>query len=245
MSVFALAGCGGGSKNSVTTEGLLSGNWQMVLQKNTTVSRLPSGFLLQVGNNLSGGVLLSSNCTGVGSAQGQVNGSKVSLNITLATQTVSLTGDAVADGSSMSGDYSLLAAGCGTSEVGTWTATKIKSLNGNFQGTFISNATAGLAYDVALKITQGPNTGASNASLSGTITSAKAPCFSSLSVSGLVSGTAAVFNLVASDGSAVGQYRTVVSSDGTTLTGTYEINGQPGGCSLDTGAAILQLSSTM
>lgn len=210
-------------------------------------TRTQSGFLLQSGNSLNGAFLLDGNCAGVGLAQGQVSGSDMSLSENETAQTLSLTGSAMADGS-LGGNYSILASGCGTSEVGTWTAQQVKTLTGSFQGVFTSTITNNLVFHFSGSLTQGPNTGASEASLSGSMTSTDAACFSSASISGQISGTQAVLNLVASDGTALGKISGTLATDasslGTTASpGTYAfINTQvPLACGSDFGNVVLSI----
>src|SRR5215472_890855 len=148
--VAGLAACGGSSSPSTSNSVALAGNWQLALTKmvlgNPSTLRNQSGFFLQQGSVLSGGLMISGNCAGVGQAQGKVGGSKVSITTIQSAQTIALTGTASTDGSSMSGTYSLLASGCGTSEVGTWTANQVKPLNGNFQAIFTSSL-SGLIFN--------------------------------------------------------------------------------------------------
>jgi hypothetical protein len=222
--LVALTACGGGNGNSPSPVGSLSGNWQMVLEKNSNanLSKTQSGFLLQAGASLSGGVVISGNCSGTGPAQGQVNGSNVTISVNQTDQTVNLTGTATSDGGSMSGNYSILSSGCGTSEIGTWTASQVKPLKGNLQGTFTSTLTPGVVFHFTGSVTQGSNTGASNATLSGSMTSTDAPsCFDSVSITGLISGTSVVFNFLASDGTALGAYLGSATTDASALNGNY------------------------
>jgi hypothetical protein len=245
--IVILTACGGGpqagSPTSPTSSGSLSGNWQMVLQLNPTSAKAESGFILQSGQSLTGGLVISGRtlCAGLGSADGKLDGSNVAITVNQIAQTVALTGVVTSDGSSISGDYSILASGCGATQVGTWTASRVKPLNGNYTGTFTSGQNNGLVYDVAATVAQGPNTGTSTATLSGTMTSTNAPCFSTFTISGLIGGTSVVFNLLASDGTAVGLYRPTAALDATTLTGVYQINAQPHVCSGDFGTATMTL----
>jgi hypothetical protein len=243
ICLLILAACGGGGNGSAASASDLSGNWQMVLQLSPTSSKTESGFILQSGDSLTGSVLLSGQtlCPGLGSALGQVTGGNVAITVSQIAQTVSLTGTATNGGSSMAGNYSILTNGCGGSTIGTWTADRVKPLKGTYQGTFTSTKVSGRAYDVSATVTQGPNTGASNASLSGTITSPNATCFSTLSLSGVIGGTSFVFNFLAPDGSAVGQYRATLTTDATKLTGSYDFLAQDNVCFGDTGLATMSL----
>lgn len=238
LFLVVFAACGGGSPNQSSPSGGIAGNWQMALSNNP--AKMPSGFLLQAGNSINGGLLLSGGCSGVGSAQGQLTGSNVSITVSVTGQTLSLTGTAMPDGSSMSGNYSILDSGCGASNVGTWTATRVKALAGSFQGTFTSTTTNNLVFHFAGTLTQGPNTGASYASLSGSMTSTDAPCASTVSISGQISGTSTVLNLIGSDGTPVGKIDTTVTPDASSMAGTYAfINTQvPLACGTDFGTVV-------
>jgi len=240
-------GCGSGHHSTSTPpDGLLSGNWQILMQQRppSATTENEAGFLVQSGNSITGSLVLSgqTQCAGVGSAGGNINGFAVSITLDQIAQTVILTGTAASDGSTMQGSYSTLASGCADgSTIGTWTASQVKPLYGTYQGTFTSTQTQGLTYTVSLKVAEGPNTGTSTANLTGTMTSNSAPCFSNLPISGIITGTSVAFNLYESDGSAIGQYRPTTTLDATKLTGDYEFNPATGGCAGDVGTATMSL----
>jgi len=235
-------GCGGGNSSSSTNTNNagLSGNWQMMLQhKNRTETQ--SGFLLQSGNVIGGSVLFSGQtvagqtvCSGVGSVLGQANGGAVTIVVTQAAQTANLTGVAASDFSSMKGDYSILAAGCGKTETGTWTATRVTSLTGTFSAQFTSSQ-SNQVFQVAGTLTQGGNKRNSFAVLLGTMTSTDAPCFTSASVSGVISGTAVLMNISNSAGP-IGTYSGTAATDASEITGSYTFSDTQTGCN-DTGTA--------
>ncbi len=243
VCVILLTSCGGG-RNTQTSAGL-SGNWQMTLQ-NSTSTETQSGFLLQSGNSVAGSVQLSgqtisgqTTCIGVGSALGQTNGSAVTMTVSPAGQTVNLTGTAANNFLSMSGDYSILASGCGQTEVGTWTASQVNSLTGSFQATFTSDDT-GNVFGFSGTITQGPNTGGSTTTLSGSMMSTNAPCFTSASIAGVISGTSVVLNLLSVEGVALGKYQGTTTTDATSMTGYYRFsNAVTGGCQDIGGATFI------
>jgi len=228
-----LAACGGSGSGSAKT-GALSGNWQIALQSTTyPESETGSGFLLQSGSTVSGSVLLSGQtasgtgttvCQGVGTALGQATGSNVTLAVSPAGQTVNLTGTSANNSTSMNGSYSILAAGCGQTEVGTWSANQVDPLTGSFQATFVSNFTSGLTFQFTGTITQGTNTGGSTATLSGTMTSTNSPCFTTASIEGVVSGTSVVFNLFNAQGIGLGKYSGTMTTDATSVTGPYRFS---------------------
>lgn len=229
MCLVLLAACGGGSGTAKV--GALSGNWQMTLQSKTS-AETQSGFLLQSGNVVSGGLLLSgqtisgqTSCMGVGSVLGQTSGPNLSLTVSPAGQTVNLTGTSANNFTSMSGSYSILAAGCGQTEVGTWTANQVIPLTGSFQAMFTPN-NSGPVFSFTGTITQGPNTGGSTATLSGSMTSTDSPCFTSASIGGLVSGTSVVFNLLTPGGVALGKYTATMTTDATSITGSFRFSNE-------------------
>lgn len=239
---------GGGSSKSSGASGLLSGNWQIVLtqtQPPPTGSQVQteSGFLTQSGNLLAGSILQSgaTTCVGLGTASGSVTGSNVSLTLDQTGQTVTLNGTTTSDGATVAGDYSILASGCGSSTVGTFTGTQVKPLSGNLQATFTSGEFSGSVYAFTGTLTQAPNTGMSYGPLSGSMTSTNSPCLNSLSIAGQVRGTSVIFNFLASDGTAQGQFQGTTSTDGTTLTGTYDFLAETNGCYGDAGTVTIAL----
>lgn len=252
--VLMISACGGGGHSDPSNaSGMLSGNWQMTLTESqpppsASDVQTESGFLTQSGNSLAGALVLSGAtlCPGLGTPSGTVSGSNVAITLDQVAQTVTLTGTASSDGTSMAGEYSVLASGCGSSALGTFTATQVSPISGSFQATFSSGEFIGQVYNFAGTLTQGPNTGTSYATLSGTMTSTNAPCINNFSIAGEVSGTSVVFNFLASDGSSQGSYRGSTTTDGTTLTGTYDFLAQSNGCFGDAGTVTMafQPSST-
>ena len=201
-------------------------------------SETQSGFLLQSGNVLGGSLLFSGQtisgqtvCSGVGSVLGQANGGSVTIAVTQTAQTANLTGTAATDFSSMNGNYSILASGCGKTEAGTWTATRVSPLTGTFSAQFTSTQSSSLVFNVTGTLTQGKNKGNSFATISGSMTSTDAPCFTSASISGVISGTAVVLNISNSTGS-LGKYSGTAATDASEITGGYSFsNAQtPSGC---------------
>ena len=226
-----MSACGNSNSSVSSTPGTLSGNWQMsLLPTGRTLARRQSGFLIQNGSAVTGGMMLLNNpCSGTGGVTGTVNGAGVSLNVNPTGVNVTLTGTLGSDQQSMSGSYVLLATGCtGTTaapETGTWTANLVTPLNGNIQGTFTSKE--GATYNVTGQLSQGPNTGITTASLTGNL-SVSGYCFASANIAGTVSGTALVLNLVDTTGAQVGQLTATASLDGTLMTGRYSILPQTG-----------------
>src|SRR5579885_2994863 len=161
---FLLFSCGNATHSAPTNvaPSLISGNWQMTLQPDapSTASETEAGFLIQSKNALTGQLLLSaqSECAGLGDVQGTINGSAVTINMAQMGQTVTLTGVIQNDGSSMGGNYSIYGSSCaGGSSAGTWSASPVKPVSGNYVATFTSNA--GFQYTFATNVTQAANTG--------------------------------------------------------------------------------------
>jgi hypothetical protein len=213
-------------------------------------SETQTGFLLESGTTLTGGLQLSgqtvsgqAECAGVGAVQGQAHGSQVAMTVTQAGRLINLTGAAASDFTGMNGSYSTLSAGCGQTEVGSWTATAIKPLNGNVQMTFTSDVTA-VVFHFTGKIAQGANTGQTTATLSGSMTSTDAPCPSSASIGGVISGTSVILNFQAEDGSSLGKFEGTMTTDGSSVSGFYRFSNAsvPSACN-DIGGAVISVQA--
>ena len=227
-----MIGCGGGSGSSDPPSAAwpISGNWQMEMQKSSTATRTQSGFLLEKNNAVSGSLIFAgTTCAGMGNVSGTVSGSDVSLSVEPTGLSIDLTGTLGPDKASMSGNYAMLAAGCGKPETGTWTAALIKPLNGSFQGSFVSTR-SGTTFPASAQIGQGANVGTASAPLTGTLSITGSSCFTTANISGLISGTSVVLNFGESAGTQVGQVTGTSTPDGTSLSGTYSIpeQGAPG-----------------
>ena len=226
-----MTACGGGSSGAGSSPGSISGNWQMSLQKNQSKlkPKTQSGFLVQNSDVVTGGLLYTSiPCSGVGSVSGSVTGASISLVVDPVGITLNLIGTVSSDQTSMSGNYTLLSSGCGSTESGAWKAELVKPLSGTFQGTFTSTR-LGTALPVTGQISQGQNIGISNTTLSGNL-NITGYCFASANISGVVSGTAVVINLVNPSGAEIAQVTGTSTLDGTSVTGTYHVIPQgPGG----------------
>jgi len=227
-----LTACGSSSHTSTpSSAGSISGNWQMNLQPSDTKTnpRPQSGFLVQNSNLVTGSMIYVANpCTGVGSVQGTVNGTAISMVVSPTGTQVNLTGTVGAGQTTMNGTYTTLSMGCTGADVapatGTWIANLIAPLSGNFSGTLTS--VTNTVYQVTGQVTQGPNIGTSNASLTGTL-SVTGYCFATANISGVVTGTSAVISLITSAGAQIGQMNLTSSIDGTSLTGSYNLLPQP------------------
>jgi hypothetical protein len=248
--VLLLTACGGGNGNSNNTDANLSGNWQITLQRQqSTTTKTESGFLVQSASTVSGTFLLGgdTNCAGIGSVQGQINGSNVTISVSQVGQTVNLTGSLGNSSSApLTGNYSILASPCGSTQVGTWSASQVQPLTGSFQGAFTSTDTGGVVFQSSGSLSEGPNTGSSFATLSGNMTSSNAACFSSTNISGSISGTSVVLNLLSTEGVALGQIHGTTTTKANTVNGVYDfLNPESpplSGCQ-DFGTVVLTMGS--
>jgi hypothetical protein len=236
----------------------ISGNWEITLVRhNSTEPWTFSGFLLEAGGSVSGSVILGAGvgCQGVvGPVTGTFDGKNLQLTIGSFGQDFSLTGG-MQSGSSgdatLQGQFSTLEGGClGTSSAGTWSAVRIPPLSTKFHGHFVPAAVNVATIDVSGTLTQGSNVGASNATLTGTITSTGGtqfcPYISTGSITGVISGTNVVFNLYSPDGSQVGQIpnfgfpAATLNSNETSLTGDYSLQALSVDCPVNNGTMTLK-----
>jgi hypothetical protein len=234
----SLAGCGGGSSNDPQSPAMLSGNWQFTLAPQTDGNQndptfnggLQGGFLLQNNGTASGqavySVISSKSVTGPcnsGSATvtGTVSGQTVTLTAVAATQTFTLSGTLATNGSTMMGTYTSTAGTapngsvCGYAVTGlSWSAISVPPLTGTIEGSFHSTGTSLTNQDFAVSgvLTQGENIGASNATVTGTLTFldpttelSDYPCFSVASVNGQISGNSVILQIIATNGAIIGQ----------------------------------------
>jgi hypothetical protein len=285
--LMVLAGCGGSiTSNQPQTNSQLAGNWQFTLATppdgsfegncpsfSGTLAPLCFGGFLLVQNNgsVTGAITYSIVLPGAnpticnsGSAPvtGTVNGQTVTLTAFAGNQTFTLTG--VLNASTMMGTYTSTAGkGCGTAQTGLqWSATYVPPLSGAIEGNLHSTQSGSLrnqVFPVTGTLTQGENIGASNATVTGTLTFQGYPCLSSASVNGQVSGNSVVLQIIANNGLNIGQIGaaagfvnpspvTVLSSAaGTALQGAngYDVTTSscPGGVT-DTGDVCLGLGNT-
>jgi len=220
---LGLTGCGSTAKPQ--TSGPLSGNWQITLTPQINPpSPLPmySGFLLQTGNSVAGSLVLGDGCAGVGPVSGSVSGNNFQLDVNEFGQDLSLTGAVPSPNSHsfMGGQFSTLSGGCTTATTGTWSAYQIPSLTGPFHGTLTSSSNG--TVDLAGTFTQGPNTGASNATLNATVAATSVPPFCSYlttgTITGVISGTSVSLFFYDANG-------TLLNVSGLPLSGTVERDG--------------------
>ena len=229
--LLALAGCGGSQPKG----GAFAGNWQFTMaapSDNSFVGGLQGGFLQQNQNALSGAVIYSislpSAATGTpcnsGSAPvtGTINGSNVTLTVNAGGQTFTLTGTLSSDGTTLMGTYTSTAgpaangSPCGAAQSGLqWSARSVPPLIGAVSGNFHDvswgtlNGVNNQDFPVTGFLTQGENTGASSATVTGTLTFQGYSCVGSsahqtVSVTGTISGNTVVLQMFADNGVNIG-----------------------------------------
>jgi hypothetical protein len=231
--------CGGGSSNSPAASAV-SGNWQMNLQKSDSklAPKNLSGFLAEnADGTVTGNVLVSDiPCSGIGAVNGSVSQPNVSLVVSPNGLTVNLTGQIGTGSTSMSGNYTILSSGCGGSQSGpqsgSWTANQVSPFTGNISsGSTFTSRKFGATYPISGNVSQGQNNGSSYAPLTGNLSIKGSSCFSSATMSGLISGISVVLNFANASGTELGQISGTSSLDGTSLKGTYKVvpqNSPPG-----------------
>jgi hypothetical protein len=197
------------------------------------VGGLQGGFLLEKSGSISGAATYALSqpsqssatpavCSG-GSAPitGKIDGQNVTLNAVAGSQTFVLTGALSADGSTMTGTYTLSAdtssssPPCATAQTGlNWTAKSVPPLTGAIQGVFHSTALtlAHQVFPVTGSVTQGENIGASTATVTGTLSFidpasllSDYPCMATASLNGQISGNTVILQIIGIDGLNAGQ----------------------------------------
>lgn len=243
--VLSACGGNGGTPGGPQSTPTLSGNWQFTLAPpaDGSFSGGPQGgFLLQQNGTVTGGAVysvslpqLSFPCnSGSAPIGGTITGQNVTLTATAGTQTFNFTGMLSTDGSTMSGTYTTTAgtaadgSPCGTVQTGLqWSAIFVPPITGPVQGNFHSTGgNAGLNnedFSVTGSLTQGQNIGASNATVTGILNFVNPqtnlsnyPCFELASVNGQISGNSVILQIIAADGSTIGQIGAPAGSFGST-----------------------------
>lgn len=225
ISLLAAIATGCGGSTSAPTNSVLTGNWEITLIRHaSTVPQTFSGFLIQSQQSVNGSVVLGDGCQGVGPVTGTLDNQKLSMTINEFGQDLSLVGDVPSGSGFISGDFSTLPGGCTAfPNTGTWSARLIPPIGGAFHGTLTSASNG--TVTVSGNLVQGPNTGASNASLAGSILAENPQQFcaylTSATISGLISGTSVTLNLFGPGGAQITQVTGNVPPDAASLTGTY------------------------
>jgi hypothetical protein len=178
---------------------------------------IQGGFLVQNGNTVTGQFVYAFSLvsqpgtfcnSGTASISGTVNGQNVTLTAVAGVQTLTFSGTLSTDGKTLMGMYnSTDGQGCGTPQTGlTWSAVLVPPLNGAVQGNFHSTGNgimtllSGQDFPVTGTLFQGPNTGASSATITGTLNFQGYPCLASASVNGEITGNSAVLQVIAPNG---------------------------------------------
>jgi hypothetical protein len=224
-----LTACGSSNGGGGSAAGAITGNWEITLQPSNSnlKPKTESGFLSQSNNAITGSMIFTDQpCSGVGSVSGTISGTAVSFVVSPTGVVVNHSGTFSSGQASMSGSYTILSTGCADSQtapqVGTWTANLVMPLSGSIQGALMSNR-LGTNLPLTGQVSQEPTVaGSSTASLTGSL-SITSYCFTTANISGTVSGTFVVMNLLNSDGTQLGQIIGTSSTDGTSVSGTYNI----------------------
>jgi len=205
--LFMFTGCGGNSAIAPFS-GPLTGNWQINLTQRypTPPTALSAaGFLVQTTNSLTGSVqgpsIFGSNgvtgCGGVGQVTGTVSGQNVTFSLNPGATVFNFTGSISADYQSMSGTYQALGGVCyGDPTSGTWMATFVPSLTGNYTGeltdstymSVLTGANPAAPIIVTASLSQSSNANSSTATVTGTINAVGYPCFTKAYLSGTING---------------------------------------------------------
>lgn len=242
MLMLAACGGSSGNSTGPQAIASISGNWQFYMDNPVDssgtapfVGGLQGGFLLQKNGALNGGVVYSvalppdvntpngTPCnTGSAAVTGTVSGQTVNLTAVAGSQTFTLTGTLSADGKTIdSGTYASTAGvasdgtPCGIATSATnWRAVSVPPLTGAVTGSFHSKsaALANQVFPLTGSFTQGENIGASNATVTGTLSflnpgssQSDYPCLDTASVTGQISGNAVILQLIGINGLNVGQ----------------------------------------
>jgi len=230
-AIMTLSACGGSASNGQGGPSI-SGNWQFTVANpgdNSFVGGLQGGFLLQNNSAVTGGAVYSVSLpaapgacnSGSAAITGTINGQNVTLTAVAGTQTFTFTGMLSSDGSTMAGTYASTAGtapggtACGTAQTGLqWTAISVPPVTGSIAGSFHSQSIAlnNQDFPVSGFLTQGPNIGASNATVTGTLSFldpttllSDYPCFDTASVNGQISGDTLILQIIGTGGSNLGQ----------------------------------------
>lgn len=261
---MVLSACGGSSSSGGSeTPATLSGNWQFSMANQVAnppnpefTGGLQGGFLLQNSSgSVTGGAAYSVSepqllipCnSGSASITGTISGQNVTLAAVAGTQTFTFTGTLSFDGSTMVGTYASSAgtagdgAPCGSAQTGLqWSAILVPPITGAIQGSFHSaGGAADLSnqdFPVSGSLTQGENTGASNATITGTLsfvepgtTTSDYPCFDTASVYGQISGNSVTLQIVGTDQTILGRIGEPAGSNGVTGVNSVTFDSVQGG----------------
>jgi hypothetical protein len=214
---------------------------------------LQGGFLLQPNSAATGAAAFSISLptspnptvcnSGSAAITGTLTGQNVALTAVAGSQTFSLTGTLSFDGTTMVGTYDSTAGTaadgtpCGTAQSGLqWNAIAVPPLMGSIQGTFHSaGGPAGLNqqdFQVSGAISQGANTGADTATVTGNLSFINVvtnlsdyPCFAGANIQGQIRGNSVFLQLTGGDGSVIGQIGPSQGSAAPAVTFNHTQNG--------------------
>jgi hypothetical protein len=244
-ATMTLSACGGSSSGAAQQSATLSGNWQFTVappSDGSFLGGLQGGFLQQQNGTVTGAAVYAVSLPGLlipcnsGSAPitGTISSQNVTLTAVAGTETFTLTGTLSSDGSTMVGTYVSTkgtagdGTSCGTAQTGLqWSAILVPPITGTIQGSFHSTGgSAGLGnqdFAVSGALTQGENIGASNATVTGSLSfiepgmsASDYPCFSTASVNGQISGNSVILQIIGTSGSTIGQIGEPAGSFGST-----------------------------
>jgi len=238
--ILMLCGCSNHTPDIPAQGPQLSANWQFNMANPADLSfvgGLNGGFLVQNNNSLTGSIKFSmSTSSGAycnsGSAPitGSISEQNVTFTAVAGTQTFTFTGSVSTDSSTMIGTYDASAGTatdgttCGNAQTGlSWSANVVPPLVGAIQGNFHSTGgNSGLMnqqFAVTGLITQAENSGESSAVVTGTLSFVDPvtllsvyPCIDMFTVNGRISGNLVTLQMIASDGSNVGQIGGILPS---------------------------------
>jgi hypothetical protein len=180
-----------------------------------------------------------------------VSGQNTTLVINNGGTELNLTGALSSDEKSMTGSYTGPGGGCFTTPTsGTWTASLIPPLNGNFSGEItestymsvlvfgtISNTSQAPSIPVSGTVTQLGGPGSSNATLSGTISAVGYPCFSTATFTGTISGQNVYISIFGYNSQQIGTVGVLPAGPATPGIPAIVTVDQTGGVSLVAGSA--------
>ncbi len=226
--------CGGGNSSKNAANGTLTGNWQINLVQQYPVPVITlsvSGFLVGASDAVTGSVegpnIVNAkgvfNCGGIGQLTGTLNAQNVNFSVNDGGSIFTFTGTISSDSTTMSGDYTGQGGACFTRPTsGTWTASLVPAVNGNFSGTLsgssymaaLTGVSPAAPIEVTGTMTQSENFGASNASVTGTISASGYPCFATAALTGTISGENVNLAVFGYDGTQIGTLTNATAAPG-------------------------------
>lgn len=244
LTFLSIIGCGGGGPtNTPQTQQqftITSGNWDFA-GSDQTGSFIVGGNLTQSGTALSGMFhVFNSPCYSF-TTDIPINGTASATSATMTSATVtSQVISAVVNGGGTSGSGTFkVTGGCADGSTGTFTATLVPSLSGNWTGSFLS-VSGPPAVTTSANLAQTTGADADGLfGLSGTATLGNSVCFTSATIAAsFVTGRVVLLLLNNSDGSQTTFAGTVDNpSTAKSISGTYSISG--GSCSGDSGTGTI------